>query len=163
MTGIEPVTSSLPRKCSTDWATWANLTGAGDGTRTRDQQLGRLWLYHLSYSRGIYLPESIFFFSGEGRIRTSEGGASRFTVCPIWPLWNLSNFKYLKRKNTLLCFPLHQYDEPPAGIEPATSSLQVRRSTFWAMVALLKEKRRANFVPNKRVFFRGCRENSFLR
>lgn len=27
--------------------------------------------------------------SGEGRIRTSEGIASRFTVCPIWPLWNL--------------------------------------------------------------------------
>ena len=26
--------------------------------------------------------------SGRGRIRTSEGLASRFTVCPIWPLWN---------------------------------------------------------------------------
>ena len=27
--------------------------------------------------------------SGEGRIRTSEGVANRFTVCPIWPLWYL--------------------------------------------------------------------------
>ena len=24
---------------------------------------------------------------GRGRIRTSEGFANRFTVCPIWPLW----------------------------------------------------------------------------
>ncbi len=37
-----------------------------------------------------------FFFpkkkvtGGEGRIRTSEGCASRFTVCPLWPLGNLS-------------------------------------------------------------------------
>ena len=28
-------------------------------------------------------------FIGGGRwIRTTEGIASRFTVCPIWPLWN---------------------------------------------------------------------------
>src|SRR4030043_1202230 len=27
---------------------------------------------------------------GEGRIRTSEGIANRFTVCPLWPLGNLS-------------------------------------------------------------------------
>ena len=29
---------------------------------------------------------------GEGRIRTSVGGASRFTVCPLWPLGYLSSF-----------------------------------------------------------------------
>src|SRR5512139_1657652 len=28
---------------------------------------------------------------GEGRIRTSEGIANRFTVCPLWPLGNLSD------------------------------------------------------------------------
>ncbi len=27
---------------------------------------------------------------GEGRIRTSEGGAGRFTVCSLWPLGYLS-------------------------------------------------------------------------
>ncbi len=27
---------------------------------------------------------------GEGRIRTSEGFAGRFTVCSLWPLGNLS-------------------------------------------------------------------------
>ena len=30
------------------------------------------------------------FTGGEGRIRTSEGCAGRFTVCSLWPLGNLS-------------------------------------------------------------------------
>ena len=30
---------------------------------------------------------------GEGRIRTSEGCAGRFTVCSLWPLGNLSRLK----------------------------------------------------------------------
>src|SRR3989338_4533706 len=49
-TGIEPVTSSLPRKRST-----TELRGhrAGNGIRTRDPQLGRLMLYQLSYSRHL--------------------------------------------------------------------------------------------------------------
>ncbi len=29
--------------------------GAGDGTRTRDIHLGKVTLYHLSYSRGIHI------------------------------------------------------------------------------------------------------------
>ena len=74
--GIEPMTSSLPRKRSTpelhrlytkrsrqtelrvDLITSLALksflfrmTGAGDEARTRDLQLGRLSLYQLSYSR----------------------------------------------------------------------------------------------------------------
>ena len=146
--------------------------GAGDGTRTRDQQLGRLWLYHLSYSRlhelttGIepvtsslprkcstdwatWAKSKLFLFClprsdrcGEGRIRTSEGKASRFTVCPVWPLWNLSvqitNGKRQKGILSLRFLPF--YWEPPAGIEPATPSLQVRCSTNWAMVARDKRK-----------------------
>ena len=70
--GIEPMTSSLPRKCSTNWATQAqpsswwtsptqNSFWAGDGTRTRDQQLGRLWLYQLSYSRQLTNSKNFFF------------------------------------------------------------------------------------------------------
>jgi hypothetical protein len=72
MTGIEPVTSSLPRKYSTpelhrqktsenvtqkrriDKTIFTNLSfwlRAGDEIRTRDPQLGRLMLYQLSYSR----------------------------------------------------------------------------------------------------------------
>ncbi len=49
MRGIEPRTPSLPWKCSTPELHW--LVRAGDETRTRDPQLGRLMLYQLSYSR----------------------------------------------------------------------------------------------------------------
>ncbi len=51
LTGLEPVTSSLPRRCST--TELQGHFGAGDGTRTRDPQLGRLMLYQLSYSRVV--------------------------------------------------------------------------------------------------------------
>ena len=44
MTGIEPVTSSLPRKRSTPELHRLRLR-AGDGIRTRDPQLGRLMLW----------------------------------------------------------------------------------------------------------------------
>ena len=57
-TGFEPVTSSLPRMRSTpellglnSQALFKKNFGAGDETRTRDIQLGRLTLYQLSYSR----------------------------------------------------------------------------------------------------------------
>ena len=81
MKGIEPLTPSLPWKCSTPELHWL-VTGcwnigylkldhhfcisilpnikyptsniqhrAGDETRTRDPQLGRLMLYQLSYAR----------------------------------------------------------------------------------------------------------------
>src|SRR5690606_5168207 len=52
-TGFEPVTSSLPRMRSTPELLGPNAkdNGAGDETRTRDIQLGRLTLYQLSYSR----------------------------------------------------------------------------------------------------------------
>ena len=49
MTGIEPVTSSLPRKRSTPEL--HRLKREEDEIRTRDIQLGRLMLYQLSYSR----------------------------------------------------------------------------------------------------------------
>src|SRR5208283_2482698 len=45
--------------------------GAGNGTRTRDPELGRLALYQLSYSRSPL--QTHYHTGGEGRIRTSEG------------------------------------------------------------------------------------------
>ncbi len=55
MTGFEPATPSLPWRCSTTELHWQlsplQKSGAGDETRTRDPQLGRLMLYQLSYSR----------------------------------------------------------------------------------------------------------------
>ena len=53
--GFEPETSSLPRMRSTPelLGLMRKTYGAGDETRTRDIQLGRLTLYQLSYSRPL--------------------------------------------------------------------------------------------------------------
>ena len=133
MTGIEPVTSSLPRMCSANWATWAAkpviclqesalglknisilatdsqslFSGAGDGIRTRDPQLGRLTLYHWATPALQNYGLILLFLTnnsnlqtlknqipgGEGRIRTSVGGANGFTARPLWPLGYLSFLK----------------------------------------------------------------------
>ena len=58
MMGIEPMTSSLPRKRSTP-ELHRPKNRAGNEARTRDLQLGRLTLYQLSYSR-------LFFVGGGG-------------------------------------------------------------------------------------------------
>src|SRR6266542_6869397 len=46
-------------------------TGAGNGIRTRDIQLGRLTLYQLSYSRNLLAPRDLF---PQGEVVTSSGG-----------------------------------------------------------------------------------------
>ena len=61
MRGFEPLTPSLPWKCSTPelhrpikkLAPGVVKNGAEDETRTRDPQLGRLMLYQLSYFRRL--------------------------------------------------------------------------------------------------------------
>ena len=53
---------------------------AEDEVRTRDPQLGRLMLYQLSYFR-------IKIKVGEDGFEPPKVKTSRFTVCPIWPLW----------------------------------------------------------------------------
>ena len=55
-------------------------------------------------------------YCGQGWIRTTEGKTSRFTVCPIWPLWYLPNLSYIADR------------EPMEGIEPTTLRLQITRS-----------------------------------
>ena len=53
---FELMTSSLPRRRSTPELRGRKSlikTGAGDGIRTRDPQLGRLMLYQLSYTRAL--------------------------------------------------------------------------------------------------------------
>ncbi len=58
-----------------------SLYRAEDEAQTRDPQLGRLMLYQLSYFRN--------FFVGKDGFEPPKAQASRFTVCPIWPLWYL--------------------------------------------------------------------------
>ncbi len=95
---FELMTSSLPRKRSTPELHW--LFRAEDEVRTRDPQLGRLMLYQLSYFRDIV---------GREGFEPPKACASRFTVCPSWPLWYLPgisiNFQIL---------------EPIEGFEPTT-------------------------------------------
>ena len=74
------MTSSLPRKRSTPELHWLFFR-AEDEVRTRDPQLGRLMLYRLSYFRKKKV--------GRGGFEPPKAYASRFTVCPSWPLWYL--------------------------------------------------------------------------
>ena len=54
---------------------------------------------------------AMLFFGGKRWIRTTEGGANRFTVCSLWPLGNLptlgaggrSRTNNLLITNQLLC------------------------------------------------------------
>ncbi len=98
---FELMTSSLPRRRSTPELRGRGprvplIIGAGDETRTRDPQLGRLMLYQLSYTRprifGLRIsdcgfddsaanctkfeirnPKSAIPHGAGGRIRTSVG------------------------------------------------------------------------------------------
>ena len=78
-TGLEPVTSSLPRKCSTTElggrCSWRRIDGAefraGDRIRTGDVQLGRLTLYQLSYTRvtGLFsILNSMFYVAFSAKL-----------------------------------------------------------------------------------------------
>ncbi len=93
MTGIEPVTSSLPRKRSTPelhrhGPSFCQALGAGDEARTRDLQLGRLSLYQLSYSRIPAFPTMPHARArapmvGRAGFEPAKAYANRFTVCPV--------------------------------------------------------------------------------
>ncbi len=62
---------------------------AGDETRTRDPQLGRLMLYQLSYARILW--GSNFIHVGRAGFEPAKVYTNRFTVCPRWPLEYLPN------------------------------------------------------------------------
>ncbi len=72
MTGIEPVASSLPRKRSAPELHRQDLSGKRDSNPPPTA-----W-------KAVALPDELFPPKcGGRRIRTSEGLANRFTVCPI--------------------------------------------------------------------------------
>ena len=74
------------------WVLGLQNIRAGDETQTRDPQLGRLMLYQLSYSRFyiflIFGKENV----GRAGFEPTKAYASRFTVCPSWPLWYLPGY-----------------------------------------------------------------------
>ena len=121
VTGIEPVTLSLPRIRSADWATPAQWTftslwnyGCGDRTWTCDLRVMSPTSYQLLHPA---------IDGGGRRIRTFEVEDGRFTVCSLWPLGNPSINKM----------------ELAIGIEPTTCWLQVSCSTYWATPASLRQ------------------------
>jgi hypothetical protein len=81
------------------------INGAGDGTRTRDVQLGRLELYQLSYTRNVPPP-----VGGGGRIRTFE--VMRRQIYSLLPLATREPLRGSDTKNVEL--------ELAVGLEPAT-------------------------------------------
>jgi hypothetical protein len=88
-------------------------------------------LYLLSYVGPIFLllPRQAFIpktwrlcrsrgkiiNGGEGRIRTSEGVAGRFTVCSLWPLGNLTKFVSIKAARPLMHEPGRSASLRPCG------------------------------------------------
>ena len=83
----------------------AVCNGANRGLRTR-------YLIHShSHKKRKHRNFDAFFFGGKRWIRTTEGGANRFTVCSLWPLGNLptlgaggrSRTNNLLITNQLLC------------------------------------------------------------
>ena len=56
------------------------------------------WIFNLSFALCAFS-----FYGGQGRIWTSEGIASRFTVCSIWPLWNLPKNRMYNFCFSVLC------------------------------------------------------------
>ncbi len=71
-------------------------------------------LYQLSYFRITPLARnaSLGFLVGRDGFEPPKVKTSRFTVCPIWPLWYLPNS---------MSVGLLQLGEPMEGFEPPTS------------------------------------------
>ena len=131
LTGIEPVTLSLPRIRSTDWATTAyelvkaNYEVVFYLTVKKFGSGGRTWTYDLRVmSPTSYQLLHPAIIGGGGRIRTFEG----------------------KRRQIYSLLPLatrepHHLLEPTIGLEPTTYWLQVSCSTNWATLAYCSVER----------------------
>ena len=93
--GIEPMTSSLPRKCSTTElrghkkAHSSNPAKRWSGKRDSNPRPSAWKADALANWAIPASSTNLKIQDGEGRIRTSEGWADRFTVCSLWPLGNL--------------------------------------------------------------------------
>ena len=117
MTGIEPVTSSLPRKRSTS-ELHRPKKRARDRARTGDSQLGRLKLYQLSYSRNNFFQiiignnnSSLLLLTscGERRIRTFEACAADLQSALVGHL-SISPFKIFQRSELKKASPSNRLE-----------------------------------------------------
>src|SRR2546426_7372675 len=101
MSGIEPETSSLPRTRSADRATWAHArdlereTGFEPATPSLEgwRSTTELFPPTCGATRALLSPPSacgglmaLATMVGRGGFEPPKAYASRFTVCPLWPL-----------------------------------------------------------------------------
>ena len=102
---LRNATKGITRICKVNNGAVARRNGTNRGLRTR-------YLIHsLSHKKRKHRNFDAFFFGGKRWIRTTEGGANRFTVCSLWPLGNLptlgaggrSRTNNLLITNQLLC------------------------------------------------------------
>ena len=98
ITGFEPVTSSLPRKCST-----AEL-------RRRIERVMGIEPTSPAWKAGV-LPLNYTRKVGREGFEPPKAYAGRFTVCSLWPLGHLPQNSFFQKTNSL---------EPPRGLEPPT-------------------------------------------
>ena len=151
-TRIELVTSSLPRMCSTDWATWAyeftkrtsnfhdsRIISASNHIFKKNHKMERETGFEpatLSLEGWRSSPWAIpalkkfesstilHFPDGGGRIRTSVGFAGRFTVCSLWPLGYPSG--YITK-----CWSWRWDSNPqPADYKSAALPVELRQPTY---------------------------------
>ena len=102
---LRNATKGITRICKVNNGAVAICNGANRGLRT--------WylIHSLSHKKRKHRNFDAFFFGGKRWIRTTEGGANRFTVCSLWPLGNLptlgaggrSRTNNLLITNQLLC------------------------------------------------------------
>ena len=160
--GIEPMTSSLPRKCSTTElrghkkAHSSNPAKRWSGKRDSNPRPSAWKADALANWAIPASSTNLKIQDGEGRIRTSEGWADRFTVCSLWPLGNLptlyggrpqinppppdgNTWRTTAREGapTTKGFPSNMpiLVELAKGLEPPTCWLQISCSTNWATPA----------------------------
>ena len=132
--GIEPATRGFSVLCSTDWAIWAiHVCRISAAHQLRGPDLNQ--------RPSGYEPDELpdcstprYYLNGGRRIRTFEGVANRFTVCPLWPLGNPTKYIY-KTSFTTIIQQWYQMWKPLTGLEPVTCWLQISCSANWATTA----------------------------
>ena len=143
MPGLEPGTSSLPRKCSTAELHWQNnvcLFFLERKTRLKLATLSLEGWCSINWATSAT-------FVGEDGFEPPKVKTSRFTVCPIWPLWYSPLHKLLpSRLNAITAFSLSQnYRAPPRPFNfNATLSFfsNLSLSTFTSSLAFTRQSER---------------------
>ena len=87
--GIEPMASSLPRKRSTPELHWLIQKKSGRrGSNPRPSAWKADALPTELLPQLVYIQKKV----GRAGFEPTKACASRFTVCPSWPLWYLPIF-----------------------------------------------------------------------